>query len=117
MAPPVGISIIFKGAGRGQRVELHNGNIAVKRGVGVNLGEAEALRTAESAGLPVPHMHAVGNIDVIKYIRMDFVPGQTLEAVWKYMTPQEKGEIARQLRDIIIVMRAVSPPRTINWGV
>ncbi|PGH11236.1 hypothetical protein AJ79_04967 [Helicocarpus griseus UAMH5409] len=105
-----GVRIIFKGPGRGHRVELHHGNIAVKRGVGINLGEAEALRISETAGLPVPHVHAVGNSDGDKYIQMDFVPGQTLEQVWEDMSGQEKQDIARQLGHIITTMRSVPPP-------
>lgn len=110
MIPPAGVSIIFKGPGRGNRVELHHDTVAVKRGVGVNVGEAEALRIAGAAGLPVPRVHAVAEFGNDKHIRMDFIPGQTLEQLWKGMDAREKGDIARQLRDIVVAIRSVPPP-------
>lgn len=41
---------------------------------------------------------------------MDFIPGQPLNQAWKDMTPEQKGGIAKQLRDILTAMRSVPPP-------
>jgi aminoglycoside phosphotransferase len=104
-----GVTILWQGVGH--RIELHPGNIAVKCGAGIYLGEADALRTAESAGLPVPHVHAVGSPENA-FIKMDYILGQSLDKVWKDMAAAQKGDIARQLRDILVTMRSVPPPAT-----
>jgi aminoglycoside phosphotransferase len=103
------VTLLFKG--NGHRVELHPENIAVKTGHGICLGEADGLRAAERAGLPVPHVHETGSMSkAVRYIRMDYVPGQPLDKIWNDMTTPQKTSIARQLRDILVKMRSVTPP-------
>lgn len=107
---PAGATVIFWGASKHHRVELHPGNIAVKKAIGVFLGEADALRTAGMAGLPVPQVYGTGTSNGLNYIQMDFIPGQTLEQAWKDMTADRKSDVAKQLRDILTAMRSVPPP-------
>lgn len=82
----------------------------MKKAKGLYLGEADALRIAEAAGLPVPHVYSAGMSDDVEFIEMDFIPGQTLEQVWNDMTAEQKGDIAKQLRGILIAMRSIPPP-------
>lgn len=116
MIPLTDTTVIFWGASKDHRVELHPGNIAVKKARGMYLGEADALRTAKAAGLPVPHVYSSGSSDGIKYIEMEFVPGQTLEQAWPDMTAEQKGTIAKQLKDLLTTMRSVPPPPSQTIG-
>jgi aminoglycoside phosphotransferase (APT) family kinase protein len=89
----------------GCKVQRHPGDIVVKSARGLHLGEAEALRVAAEAGLPVPRVHETGTpVDGVNYIKMDFIAGRTLENLWKEMSTQQKQDITRQLRDILTAM-------------
>ena len=60
-------------------------------------------------GLPVPRMHSHSASGSRITIKMDFVEGQTLAEVWPDMSPDQKSDIARQLRAIITTMRSLEP--------
>lgn len=94
-------------------VTLHPGNVVRKSGKFVKLQEAIALRIAEEAGLPVPHVHGTETAaDGKNHISMDYIEGQPLSDVWLGLSAGQKQEIARQLRDILLAMRALPPPET-----
>ncbi|KAL1385281.1 kinase-like domain-containing protein [Phyllosticta capitalensis] len=90
-------------------VERRPGKLVVKYGREVKNCEREALAYASSLNLPVPRLHddlpnpdADGNNVCIW---MDYVDGDVLEHMWPSMTAEQKLDIAKQLRDILSVMR------------
>jgi aminoglycoside phosphotransferase (APT) family kinase protein len=92
-------------------ITLHPGNVVRKSGKLVKLQEADALRIAKMAGLPVPHVHGTETaVDGINHISMDFVEGQPLSDIWVGLSADQKQEITRQLREILLLMRALPPP-------
>ncbi|KAK5989198.1 hypothetical protein PT974_10698 [Cladobotryum mycophilum] len=104
-----GVTILHKLFAR--KVTLHPGNIVQKCGKRINLGEADALRVAEEAGIPVPHVHKVETTpDGKKSIHMDYVPGKTLEELWPGMSAEQRQDICQQLRQILQTMRSIPPP-------
>ena len=75
------------------------------------MGEAEALKVAAQAGLPVPRVHDVHQSpDGQVHLRMDYIQGQSLDKLWPDMSAEEKKDIARQLRGMLEKMRSVAPP-------
>ncbi len=92
-------------------VTLHPGNVIKKSGKDICLQEADALRVAESAGLPVPHVHSVETTsDGKKRISMDYIEGQILSDIWIRLSGEEKKDISRQLRDMLVIMRSIPNP-------
>lgn len=92
-------------------VTLHPGNIAKKSGKSICLQEADALRVAESAGLPVPHVHSAETTsDGKNHISMDYIKGQVLSDIWAGLSGEEKKAISSQLRDILVIMRSIPAP-------
>ncbi|TPX11419.1 uncharacterized protein E0L32_007838 [Thyridium curvatum] len=82
----------------GRRVTFHPGNIAKKSGKRICLQEADALRIAEEAGLPVPHVHHVEmTADGKNHISMDYIEGQVLSEVWPTYSEVQKRAIIQQL--------------------
>lgn len=95
----------------GRRVTFHPGNIAKKSGKRICLQEADALRIAEEAGLPVPHVHHVETTaDGKNHISMDYIEGQVLSEVWPTYSEVQKRAIIQQLREIFTTMRSVPAP-------
>ncbi|OBT47178.1 hypothetical protein VE00_03455 [Pseudogymnoascus sp. WSF 3629] len=85
-----------------------NDQTVVKSGEAIKIEESHALRLAEQLHLPVPHVHeAQTTPDGGASIRMDYIPGDNLKDVWPSMTPDQKHDIAIQLRDIIDKMRSL----------
>ncbi|EPE05455.1 hypothetical protein F503_02194 [Ophiostoma piceae UAMH 11346] len=73
--------------------------------------EARTMRVAESAGLPVPHVHGTGMSPMKKYwIAMDYIEGQTLAGAWNSYSKEEKSSVAKQLGEILVKMRQMPPP-------
>lgn len=98
-------------------VTLQPNNVVVKSGKKIRLGEARALRIAEQARLPVPHVHsAERTADGQNQIRMDYIEGQTLDKLWPKMAALEKKSIARQMRDVLETMRNVPAPPGVIGG-
>lgn len=98
-----------------RRVVLLPEGVVMKTGQSLRLQEADALRVALKAQLPVPRVYDVGEMKDsksrdTKYIRMDYIKGQTLQELWPSMKATEKQDIANQLRDIISAMRSLEPP-------
>ena len=94
-----------------RKVVQYPDDTVVKSGKRIVLGEAEALKVAARAGVPVPRVHDVHTTrDGTGYIRMDYVHGETLEAVWPSMSAEERKDVARQLRGIVQTMRSANPP-------
>ena len=81
----------------------------MKSGEDIKIEEIHALRLAEQLQLPVPHVHeAHSTPEGLASIRMDYIPGENLKEVWPSMTPEQKHDIAIQLRDIIDKMRSLA---------
>ncbi|ATY58577.1 kinase-like domain [Cordyceps militaris] len=94
-----------------RRVVLEPNNTVVKAGRHLVLAEADAIKVASDAGLPVPRLHSVStNEHRVVEIRMDYIPGQSLDKLWPTMSADEKKSVASQLREIIEQMRAMEPP-------
>lgn len=80
----------------------------MKSGRGIQMEESEALILAGQLELPVPHVYEAQPIaNGGASISMDYVPGESLKTIWPTMTPEQKEDIAVQLRDILDKMRAL----------
>lgn len=99
-----------------RRVTLRPDGTAVKAGKHIRLEEADALRIAEANGLPVPHVHETGiRADGMRFIRMDFIEGQSLDKLWVGMEHGKRKDIVRQLRHLVKCMRTIeAPPDTVG---
>jgi aminoglycoside phosphotransferase (APT) family kinase protein len=75
-----------------------------KSGPRVRAGEFEALKHAQSLGVPVPIAHQF--ISEEQTIYMEHVEGDCLETVWPNMSEDEKKSIAQQLGQAITLMRS-----------
>ena len=75
-----------------------------KYGPRVRTGELEALKHAQSLGVPVPI--ALDYIPERQTIYMEYVEGDCLESVWASMSEDEKKSIAQQLGQAISLMRS-----------
>lgn len=72
-------------------VTLHPGNIIKKSGRDICLYEADGLRVAEAAGLPVPHVYGTETTpDGRNRIAMSHIEGQTLSNVWARLSAEDK---------------------------
>ncbi|OAA36782.1 Protein kinase-like domain protein [Beauveria brongniartii RCEF 3172] len=91
-------------------VLLEPSNTVVKSGRCLDPAEADALKVANGANIPSPRLHSVLSQPHLLEIRMDYVPGQTLEELWPSMSTDEKKSAATQLRGIIQQMQAIEPP-------
>ncbi|KAH7264448.1 hypothetical protein MRS44_012234 [Fusarium solani] len=95
-----------------RKVVLRPDNTVVKSGKRIAMGEAEALRVAALAGIPVPAVHDTYTTpDGQVQIRMGYVQGQSLDTLWPEMSVKQKKDIARQLRVIVDKMRSMAPPQ------
>ncbi|KAL0935974.1 uncharacterized protein CTRU02_208189 [Colletotrichum truncatum] len=93
-------------------VTLHPGNIVKKSGKQIYLEEADALRVAAEAKLPVPHIHGTETTpDGKKHIYMNYIEGDLLSDVWPGLSIDSKNDIAQQLRAILVTMRSIPPPK------
>ncbi|KAI8714720.1 APH domain-containing protein [Fusarium sp. LHS14.1] len=94
-----------------RRVVLHPDNTVVKSGKRIARGEADALRVAARAGIPVPAVYDTHTTpDGQVQIRMGYVQGKSLDTLWPEMSADQRTDIARQLRVIVDKMRSVVPP-------
>ncbi|EFY86290.1 hypothetical protein MAC_07671 [Metarhizium acridum CQMa 102] len=94
-----------------RKVIRRSDGIVVKSGKRLALGEAEAMRVARNAGIPVPHAHQAKTLpDGKSEIHMDYIQGESLDKLWSTMSVEEKKDISRQLREILEQMRSISPP-------
>ncbi|KAI8657860.1 APH domain-containing protein [Fusarium keratoplasticum] len=95
-----------------RKVVLYPDNTVVKSGKRIAMGEADALRAAALAGIPVPPVHDAHTApDGQVRIRMEYVQGERLDTLWPEMSVEQKKDIARQLRVIVDKMRSVVPPQ------
>jgi hypothetical protein len=89
-------------------INLADDNTLIKSGEGIEIDEIHALRLAREHQLPVPEVyeaHPLPNRGAS--INMSYMPGETLEKVWPTMTPDQKHDIALQLRAIVDKMRSI----------
>lgn len=94
-----------------RKVVLHADNTIVKSGKRVAIGEAEALKVANHAGIPSPTVfNASTTSDGQGHISMEYIQGQPLDKLWPDMSVDQKKHITRQLREIVEKMRSVAPP-------
>ncbi|KAL3959469.1 hypothetical protein PCL_08917 [Purpureocillium lilacinum] len=94
-----------------RKVVLYPDNTVVKSGKRIAIGEADALKVAEAAGIPAPAVHdAHTDSDGVKHIRMSYIEGETLDKLWPDLPAEKKSGVARQLRVILEEMRSVTPP-------
>jgi tRNA A-37 threonylcarbamoyl transferase component Bud32 len=103
-----GVTIIHHIPGR--TVARYPGNVAVKLGKGIQLGEAAALTAAQKAGVPVPGVVGTEIIQGVNHLKMDFIQGEALSKLWPKMSSEEKRDIAQQLREVLTIMRSATPP-------
>ncbi|KAI8659828.1 APH domain-containing protein [Fusarium sp. Ph1] len=94
-----------------RKVVLHPDNTVVKFGKHIAMGEADALRVAVRAGIPVPAVNDAHTApDGQVRIHIGYVQVQTLDTLGPEMSVEQKRNIAHQLRGIVEKMRAVTPP-------
>lgn len=73
----------------------------------MHLDEKDALDVAADLYIPAPRVHEAGTTpDGIVSIRMDYIEGESLEDLWPTMPEEERRDICRQLREIIISMQS-----------
>ncbi|KAJ6790281.1 hypothetical protein PWT90_07512 [Aphanocladium album] len=97
------------------RFVIKRNNTAVKYGSDdIMLGEVEAMRFVQEAGIPVPEVISFGNQEgsgnSSKFIEMEYIEGDTLESVFGKLSEETRLSIAHQLRDMIKIMRSLPPP-------
>ncbi|XWX02352.1 hypothetical protein V2A60_010389 [Cordyceps javanica] len=93
-----------------RKVLLRPDKTVVKSGPFISLGEAEALKVAPGAGLPVPSLYGVSSTNGTVEIRMSYIQGQTLEELWPSMSGEQRKNVAGQLHEIVKRMRELEPP-------
>lgn len=99
-----------------RKVVQYPDNTVVKSRKRIVLGEAEALKVATQARVPVPRVHAVdATRDGTGYIRMDYVHGETLEDTWSSMSAEERRDVARQLRGNRPNDEVCDPSPELHW--
>lgn len=90
--------------------------LVIKGGLCVSQGEAETQRYAHELGLPVPAVHHVfsstvmyeGYSEHIWFIVMDFVPGQSLEAIWPDLGEETRKTVVQTVAGLITKMQSMS---------
>ncbi|KAF5124096.1 hypothetical protein E5D57_012019 [Metarhizium anisopliae] len=94
-----------------RKVVHRSDGVVVKSEKRLAVGEAEALRVARKAGIPVPLVHQAKTFpDGKGEIHMDYVQGESLDKLWPTMSVEEKKDVCRQLREILEQMRSIAPP-------
>lgn len=101
--------MILNKSGR-RKIVLEPDGTVVKSGAQIRPAEAEALRVASSAGIPAPLLHGVFTKNGTVEIRVEYVPGQTLDKLWPAMSSEQKRSTATQLGQILEQMRELEPP-------
>ncbi|KAJ2980087.1 hypothetical protein NQ176_g2856 [Zarea fungicola] len=92
------------------------GDYVVKYGQLVKLTEAETMLFLKQVqkDIPVPQIYAfystVENGKTVKYIIMEYIPGQSLDKCWPNLQPGEKLRIAQQLRTHLDLLRSIPAP-------
>ncbi|OAQ79569.1 phosphotransferase enzyme family domain-containing protein [Purpureocillium lilacinum] len=75
-----------------RKVVLYPDNTVVKSGKRIAIGEADALKVAEAAGIPAPAVHdAHTDSDGVKHIRMSYIEGETLDKLWPDLPAEKKN--------------------------
>jgi aminoglycoside phosphotransferase (APT) family kinase protein len=88
-------------------VKLHPDDTVVKSGRRIHLEEKDALDLAAELNIPAPRVHEASTApDGIVSIRMDFIEGESLEELWPTMSEEERQDICRQLREILVAMQS-----------
>jgi serine/threonine protein kinase len=87
----------------------------VKYGAEVEPVEAENMRYVQQANIAVPTVYAVYQRAItptanMTYIIMDEIPGDTLEVLWKSLSPAQKSSITMQLQNAFKVLRSIPSP-------
>ncbi|MCJ1252258.1 hypothetical protein MMC24_000062 [Lignoscripta atroalba] len=76
--------------------------------------ELEGLKyDAQYSSIPVPKVHRTYRIDGHLYIEMEYVQGDTLQAIWSsnILSNEEKQAIVKQVANYIDQLRALEPPQ------
>lgn len=103
-----GTTVLYKQLTR--KVVLTADNVVVKSGEHISVSEAEAMKVAARADIPVPQLLGTSQTERETSIRMSYIRGETLEKVWPNLSEQQRQDIAAQIRDILIKMRSLTPP-------
>ncbi|KJK86133.1 hypothetical protein H633G_10016 [Metarhizium anisopliae BRIP 53284] len=94
-----------------RKVVHRSDGVVVKSGKRLAVGEAEAMRVARKAGIPVPLVYQAKTFpDGKSEIHMDYVQGESLDKLWPTMSVEEKKDVCRELREILEQMRSIAPP-------
>ncbi len=83
------------------------------------LAEIPTIQFAKEAGIPVPNILSFGEKESSSgyaYIEMEYIEGDTLEAVWETLSPETRIDMARQLGGFLKIMRALPPPPNFIGG-
>ena len=74
--------------------------------------EVEAMNyVASHTNIPLPKVHAVHlERDGRIFIEMAYIQGDTLDGVWKHLSPSQKGNIFADLKHYISCLRGLDPP-------
>ncbi|KAF2171471.1 hypothetical protein M409DRAFT_50907 [Zasmidium cellare ATCC 36951] len=80
---------------------IDNTNHVLKAGSSVKLSEAEAMRfVSRTTNIPVPQVHESYILTDHGYIYMDHVHGRPLSQIWAHLSPDQRGSLVSQLREI-----------------
>ena len=89
------------------RKVIRYGNKVVKSGPGILPLEAETMRfIAANTSIPVPRVYEEER-GLVPSITMDYIEGETLEAVWNGLPEEQKLDIAEQLKGILSQLRSL----------
>ena len=89
------------------RKVIRYGDKVVKSGPGILPFEAETMRfIAANTSIPVPRVYEEEG-GLVPSITMDYIEGETLEAVWNGLPEEQKLDIAEQLKGILSQLRSL----------
>ncbi|KAJ5945814.1 phosphotransferase enzyme family protein [Penicillium verhagenii] len=102
----------ISGENTAQTVVRVGAHYVVKYGLAVNLMEGQnMLFMREKTNVPVPRVYALyTNPRGQNVIVMEYIPGQTLAAVWPQLSDSDKDDILCELREYCDTMRALPSP-------
>ncbi|KAJ7796741.1 hypothetical protein B0H13DRAFT_730111 [Mycena leptocephala] len=92
------------------RVRPLSQNLIIKTGILEGTNEAEVIRYLKKrTTIPLPEIvvSATGFLD--HFMVMKRIDGVPLDAVWADMTEEEQANVVRQLRNIVVGLRALPP--------
>lgn len=106
---------ILKERGPGRRI-VRIGSYVVKYGPEISLLEGEnMLFLRDALGSCIPEIFALYSDkdaagETVNYIVMEYIPGENLQNFWKGLGPEDRENIAGQLRTCLDAMRGMPAP-------